>query len=142
VEVSGQLQLQPLCLREMSLSTHWLGGWAGLRAGLDAVEKRKVSCSRWEWNPGTSACSPSLYRLSYPCSHCVCVCVRARACACACACACVCVCRSITTVVKPRFVLSRVNSLIYFKNIMMIIPLMILLIRFFRTYCGYRSTKQ
>jgi hypothetical protein len=35
-----------------------------LRAGLDAVEKSLRLCR--ERNPGRLACSPSLYRLSYP----------------------------------------------------------------------------
>jgi hypothetical protein len=29
-------------LEERALSTHWIGGWVGPRAGLYAVEKRKV----------------------------------------------------------------------------------------------------
>jgi hypothetical protein len=37
----------------------------GPRVGLDAVEKRKILQCR-ESNPGHPACSPSLYRLSYP----------------------------------------------------------------------------
>jgi hypothetical protein len=28
--------------REVVPGTHWIGGWAGPRAGLDAVEKRKI----------------------------------------------------------------------------------------------------
>jgi hypothetical protein len=46
--------------------THWLGGWVGPTAGLDAVELRKISCLCRESNPGRPARSPSLYRLSYP----------------------------------------------------------------------------
>jgi hypothetical protein len=30
---------------------HWPGGWAGQRADLDTVEKRKTSCPYWESNP-------------------------------------------------------------------------------------------
>jgi hypothetical protein len=37
----------------------------GLRAGLDAVDKRKIF-PYCESNPGRPARSPSLYRLSYP----------------------------------------------------------------------------
>jgi hypothetical protein len=46
--------------REIAHATHWLGGWVGPRAGLDAVERRRI------FNPGRLACSLSLYRLSYP----------------------------------------------------------------------------
>jgi hypothetical protein len=45
--------------------TRWIGGWVGPRAGLDVVDKRKIFHCQ-EWNPGCSARSPSLYRLSYP----------------------------------------------------------------------------
>jgi hypothetical protein len=37
----------------------------GPRAGLDAVEKRKISCPCRESNPGSCALSPSVYQLSY-----------------------------------------------------------------------------
>jgi hypothetical protein len=52
--------------RERAPGTHWLRGWVVPRAGLDAVEYRKISCLCRESNPGCPACSPSLYRLSYP----------------------------------------------------------------------------
>jgi hypothetical protein len=29
-------------LAETAFGTHWIGGWVGLRAGLDAVEKREI----------------------------------------------------------------------------------------------------
>jgi hypothetical protein len=45
-------------------STHFIGGWVGPRAGLDAV-KRKI-LHWWESNPGHPARRPSLYQLSYP----------------------------------------------------------------------------
>jgi hypothetical protein len=34
----------PCCFTpgERAPSTHWIGGWVGPRAGLDAVEKRKI----------------------------------------------------------------------------------------------------
>jgi hypothetical protein len=35
------------------------------RAGLDAVEKRKTSCTSHELNPGRLLRKPSLYRLNY-----------------------------------------------------------------------------
>jgi hypothetical protein len=28
--------------KERAPSTHWIGGWVGLRAGMDAVVKRKI----------------------------------------------------------------------------------------------------
>jgi hypothetical protein len=40
---------------ERAPGTHWIGGWIGLRTGLDAVEKRKISCPYWESNPNSSA---------------------------------------------------------------------------------------
>jgi hypothetical protein len=51
--------------------THWLGGWVGSRADLDAVKKRKISFPCREANPGSLGCpapSPSLNRLDYPSS--------------------------------------------------------------------------
>jgi hypothetical protein len=37
--------------RERDPGTHWIGGWVGPRAILDAVVKRKVPSPRREWNP-------------------------------------------------------------------------------------------
>jgi hypothetical protein len=37
--------------RERASGTYWIGGWVGLRAGLDVVSKRKTSSSRQESNP-------------------------------------------------------------------------------------------
>jgi hypothetical protein len=37
--------------RERAPSTHWIGGWVGPRAVLDAVVKRKISSSRRKSNP-------------------------------------------------------------------------------------------
>jgi hypothetical protein len=36
---------------ETDPDTHWIGGWVGTRAGLDAVVKRKIFSSRQESNP-------------------------------------------------------------------------------------------
>jgi hypothetical protein len=44
--------------------THCVGGWVGFSASLDAVEKKEICCF------SRRACSPSLYRLSYPDSTC------------------------------------------------------------------------
>jgi hypothetical protein len=41
----------------------------GPRAGLDAVEKIKISCPCRESNPGSAARRSSLYRLNYPGSY-------------------------------------------------------------------------
>jgi hypothetical protein len=43
---------------ERASGAHSIGGWVGLRAGLDDMEERKNSSAR----------SPSQYRLSYPSS--------------------------------------------------------------------------
>jgi hypothetical protein len=59
MEVSGQLHAP---------GTHWIGGWMGLRAVLDAVVKRKNSQPPpgiEPENPDRPARSPTLYRLTY-----------------------------------------------------------------------------
>jgi hypothetical protein len=53
---------------ERAPATHPIGDWVGPGAGLDAVEKRKISCPCRESNPGHSASRPSLWRPSYPSS--------------------------------------------------------------------------
>jgi len=40
MEVSGQLHC--------TLGTHWIGGWVGPRADLDAVVKRKIPWPCWK----------------------------------------------------------------------------------------------
>jgi hypothetical protein len=44
MEVSGQLPSAPDCFipRKRPPGTHWIGGWVGSTAGLDAVVKRKI----------------------------------------------------------------------------------------------------
>jgi hypothetical protein len=43
MEVSGQLHAPAaLTPRERAPGTHWIGGWVGPRAVLDAVVKRKI----------------------------------------------------------------------------------------------------
>jgi len=43
MEVSGQLHAPAaLLLRERAPGIHWLGGWVGPRAVLDAVVKRNI----------------------------------------------------------------------------------------------------
>jgi hypothetical protein len=44
---------RPLYPRERAPGTHWIGGWVGPRAVLDAVVKRKIPSSSGESNPTT-----------------------------------------------------------------------------------------
>jgi hypothetical protein len=56
MEVSGQLYaLAALPPGGKAPSTHFILGWAGPRAGLDAVKYIKISCPCWESNPGLPA---------------------------------------------------------------------------------------
>jgi hypothetical protein len=48
--------------REKAPGTHWIGGWVGSRAGLDAVVKRKIPSSRQESNPRTPIVQPVAQR--------------------------------------------------------------------------------
>jgi hypothetical protein len=50
---------------ERAPGNHYVGGWVVPRAGLDAVEKRKILHCR-ESNPGRPARTPSLSPLRYP----------------------------------------------------------------------------
>jgi hypothetical protein len=50
---------------EIAPGTRWIGGWVGLRACPDTVEKREIFFPCRESNPGRLARSPSLYRLNY-----------------------------------------------------------------------------
>jgi hypothetical protein len=44
MKMSGQLHVAvAFPPREKVPGTHWIGGWVGLTAGLDAVEERKIS---------------------------------------------------------------------------------------------------
>jgi hypothetical protein len=49
---------------EIAHCTHWIRGWVGPTAGLDAGKKRKILACL-ESNPGRKPLSLSLYRLSY-----------------------------------------------------------------------------
>jgi hypothetical protein len=55
-------------LGKRASSTHWIGGWVGLRAGLDGMEKWKfLTLLELELRPlGRPIRSQSLYRLRYP----------------------------------------------------------------------------
>jgi hypothetical protein len=48
--------------RERAPGTHWIGGWVGPRAVLDAVVKRKTPSHRQESNPRTPTIQPAVQR--------------------------------------------------------------------------------
>jgi hypothetical protein len=48
--------------RERAPRTHWIGGWVGPRAVLDAVVKRKIPSPRRESNPKTPIVQPVAQR--------------------------------------------------------------------------------
>jgi hypothetical protein len=48
--------------REIVPGTHWIGGWVGIIAVLDAVVKRKIPSPRREWNPRTPIIQPVAQR--------------------------------------------------------------------------------
>jgi hypothetical protein len=49
---------RPLYPRERTPGTHWIGGWVGPRAVLNAVVKRKIPSPRRESNPRTPIVQP------------------------------------------------------------------------------------
>jgi hypothetical protein len=53
-------------LWERATGTHWTGDWLGPKAYMNAMEKRKISCSCWELNPSHPVCNQFLYQLNYP----------------------------------------------------------------------------
>jgi len=57
MEVSGQLHAPPLYPRGKCPGTHWIGGWVGHRAVLDAVVQR-IPSPRRESNPRTPIVQP------------------------------------------------------------------------------------
>jgi hypothetical protein len=64
--VSGhQHALALLHLWERTPGTHWIGGWVGLRAGLDTEARRKIICPCRGSNPGHRVWRQILYCLSY-----------------------------------------------------------------------------
>jgi hypothetical protein len=68
MELNGQLQAYAtlhFTRGEGAPDTHWKGGWVGLRAGLDTVEKKKLPMAGTESRfLGRPARNLSLYRLS------------------------------------------------------------------------------
>jgi hypothetical protein len=64
--VSGQRHA-PAALypQERTTGTHWIGGWVGLRAGLDTEVNEKILCFCRGSNLGRPDCGQTLYWLSY-----------------------------------------------------------------------------
>jgi hypothetical protein len=63
----AEVQIHPdrFTLGERAPDSNWTGGWESLTAGLDVMEKRRVTFPFRELNPGRPARIPSVYRLSY-----------------------------------------------------------------------------
>jgi hypothetical protein len=63
MEVSGQIHA-PVALPpgKGASGTHWIGGWVGPIAVLDAVMKRKIASPRRESNPRTPIVQPLAQR--------------------------------------------------------------------------------
>lgn len=49
---------------ERAPSIYSFGGWVDLRAGLDAVEKRQITCPCWDSNCDSSVLHPLVSRYS------------------------------------------------------------------------------
>jgi hypothetical protein len=59
MEVSGQLRAPAaLPLRETAPTTHCIGGWAGPKAGQNAMEKREISFMYRESNRNSLVVQP------------------------------------------------------------------------------------
>jgi hypothetical protein len=67
MEVSGQLYAPGDLTQWRAPGTHWVGGWVGRRAGLDAVAKWKnsITAPRRHLNPGRPAPNFTSPYLSY-----------------------------------------------------------------------------
>jgi hypothetical protein len=48
--------------KERASGTHWIGGWVGPRAVLDAVVRRKIASPHRESNPRTPIVQPAAQR--------------------------------------------------------------------------------
>jgi hypothetical protein len=53
-------------LRERARDTHWIGGWVGPRAGMDAVVKKKFPAAAGTGTRDHPARSPALYYWAIP----------------------------------------------------------------------------
>jgi hypothetical protein len=55
MKVSGHLHAPASLLPGKAVGTHWIGGWAGRRTNMNAVEKDRISCGPREtvgkWSP-------------------------------------------------------------------------------------------
>jgi hypothetical protein len=58
--VSGCHALAAHCPRGSTPGTHLIGGWLGLRAGLDTKARGEILCLCWGSNPGCPVCSQTL----------------------------------------------------------------------------------
>jgi len=58
MEVSGQLYVLAALPLGNNSGTNLVGGWVDPRAGLGVLEKRKISCSYRDLNPGPSCPQP------------------------------------------------------------------------------------
>jgi hypothetical protein len=54
--------------RESIRGTHWIGGWVGIRSGLDTEARGKIHCLCRRLNPDRPVCSHTRYSLSCPSS--------------------------------------------------------------------------
>jgi hypothetical protein len=76
-EVSGQRHAPAVLYAwEWTPGIHRIGGWMGLRAGMDTEAGGKILYLRQASNPGRPVCSQTLYWLSYPSSLLTC-CINA-----------------------------------------------------------------
>jgi hypothetical protein len=62
MEVSGQVHTPAALSQGRAPSSHWIGGWVGPRAVLDAVVKRKIPIPRRESNPSVPIVQPVAQR--------------------------------------------------------------------------------
>jgi hypothetical protein len=66
MQITGQLYAPAALPPGKELVTHWIrGSGGGPRAGLNAVEYRKIPCPFHKWNAGHPAHSPSLHQVRY-----------------------------------------------------------------------------
>jgi hypothetical protein len=69
MEVVGQLHALAALPPGERASSHWIGGWVGLRAGVEVWRREKSLAAYGNRTPAVQPVAPSLYRLSYPGSH-------------------------------------------------------------------------
>jgi hypothetical protein len=69
MEAGDQFLPRTLYLLVMSAGTHWVGGWVSVSAGLEAVEKRKISFLYPKSNPDFLAVQPVVCPETYSSSY-------------------------------------------------------------------------